>query len=56
MKEALKDFIKLVLVFQDKQDTPCDSIAYENHLALNNSSLFFINKTAIRLLFIYTHI
>ena len=42
----LKDFTKPVLIIQGRQDITGDGVAYEAHLALQNSSIVFINESA----------
>jgi proline iminopeptidase len=44
-KDALKTFIKPVLIIQGRQDITGDGVAYEAHLILKNSTLIFINKS-----------
>jgi proline iminopeptidase len=44
-KDALKTFIKPVLIIQGRQDITGDGVAYETHSILKNSSLIFINKS-----------
>ena len=44
-RKSLKDFSKPVLVIQGRQDITGDSVAYEAHLALKNSSLVFVNES-----------